>query len=83
MLLSKEDESVLKWECTLFFQNNPYTMETATGIATRIGRDEQLTRKTLNQLVEVHVLETIGDSESVNPIYRYRKPFVAKQIDLG
>lgn len=80
MILSNGDESIVKWECTLFFQNNPLTLETAFGIATRIGREEEFIKKTLNQLVDVTILEKIGDPN--NPIYRYRHPFVANKIDL-
>lgn len=81
MFVLNDDESLLKWECTLFFQNNPYAIETATGIAMRIGRNEHVVQQTLSKLVELDIIEKIGESKSA--IYRYREAISASQIDLS
>jgi predicted transcriptional regulator len=81
MFMLNDDESLLKWECTLFFQNNPYTIESATGIALRIGRKEEAVQQTLSKLVELDIIEKIGESNEA--IYRYREAFSASQIDLS
>lgn len=81
LAMSNEERSLLKWECTLFFQNNPYTIDTAGGIANRIGRQLQEVELTLNQLVEINVLEKMGESKDA--VYRYQEACYASQIDLN
>jgi hypothetical protein len=81
LYMINEDKSLLKWECTLFFQNNPYTVDTALGIARRIGRQAEAVRHTLNELVRVNILEKIGETDDA--VYRYQEAFSASQIDLS
>jgi hypothetical protein len=78
---SNEDEYLLKWECTLFFQNNPYTMDTALGISRRVGHRLEAVQNTLNQLVQVNILEKIGETNDA--VYRYQEAFSASKIDLS
>ncbi|WP_019153724.1 hypothetical protein [Robertmurraya massiliosenegalensis] len=62
----------LKVECTLFFEENPYTLETAEGLASRLGRKSTELVLILEHLVSVSILEKIGDGDQA--IYRYVQP---------
>ncbi|GIN62428.1 hypothetical protein J27TS8_24210 [Robertmurraya siralis] len=62
----------LKVECTLFFEENPYTLETAEGLALRLGRKTAELVLILEHLVTDSILEKIGDGEQA--IYRYVQP---------
>ena len=68
----------LQVECTLFFQENPYTYETLKGLANRLGRNADDLVGALDLLVSSLVLEVIGSGETA--IYRYIQPV---NIDLG
>jgi hypothetical protein len=65
----------LQLECTLFFQENPYTMETRDGIALRLGRDSGQLDAILERLVSLCILEKLGDGS--RSIYRYNQPEIA------
>lgn len=58
----------------MFFQENPYTYETLTGLATRIGRNPEDLRSVLEKLVDGSILEVIGEGERA--IYRYVQPVI-------
>lgn len=62
----------LQIECTLFFQENPYTFETLEGLAVRLGRNLEDLRPVLDNLVESSILEVIGSG--TQSIYRYIQP---------
>jgi hypothetical protein len=62
----------LQIECTLFFQENPYTFETLEGLAVRLGRNLEDLRPVLDNLVESSILEVIGSG--AQSIYRYIQP---------
>ncbi|GAE27446.1 hypothetical protein JCM9140_3593 [Halalkalibacter wakoensis JCM 9140] len=62
----------LQIECTMFFQENPYTYETVKGLAIRLGRNTEDLVGVLEYLVSSMVLEVIGTGE--NAIYRYIQP---------
>ncbi|MGG0719938.1 hypothetical protein ABE096_20515 [Robertmurraya massiliosenegalensis] len=62
----------LKVECTLFFEENPYTLETAEGLASRLGRKTNELVLILEHLVAVSILEKIGEGDQA--IYRYVQP---------
>lgn len=64
--------SPLQVECTMFFQENPYTYETLDGLAIRIGRNPDDLRPVLEKLVEDSILEVIGSGYQA--IYRYIQP---------
>lgn len=62
----------LQIECTLFFQENPYTYETLNGIALRLGRDPADIKLAIEQLLSSSILEMIGEGDRA--IYRYIQP---------
>lgn len=70
----------LKMECTLFFQENPYTLETVEGVALRLGRRAEDIEPILQMLVQSMILEKIG--EGINAIYRYVQPETIQGTDL-
>lgn len=49
--------SFIKWDLVRFFHENPHTTDTADNIAFVVGRDEKVTRRELDGLVKVGVLE--------------------------
>ncbi|MDQ0255672.1 hypothetical protein J2S74_003054 [Evansella vedderi] len=65
-------------ECTLFFQENPYTFETLSGLGTRLGRKPEDLRPVLDELVTNTILEIMGTGD--NAIYRYNQP---KSVDMN
>ena len=62
----------LQIECTLFFQENPYTFETLEGIALRLGRQREDIKIAIDHLISISILEIIGEGE--HAIYRYIQP---------
>ncbi|MGJ7918981.1 hypothetical protein [Neobacillus sp. LXY-4] len=62
----------LQIECTLFFQENPYTFETLNGIALRLGRNPEDIKLAIKHLMSISVLEMIGEGDQA--IYRYIEP---------
>ncbi|WP_096199931.1 hypothetical protein [Bacillus sp. FJAT-45350] len=73
----------LQVECTLFFQENPYTFETLKGLSSRLGRNSDDLIGVLELLVSNMVLDVIGTGE--NAIYRYIQPVsidLEQQVEL-
>lgn len=62
----------LQIECTMFFQENPYTFETLDGLSIRLGRNLEDLRPILDILVRNSILEVIGTDDRA--IYRYVQP---------
>ncbi|GAX91177.1 hypothetical protein EFBL_2843 [Effusibacillus lacus] len=71
----------LRIECTLFFQENPYTFETAGGLALRLGRKREHIEPVLQHLVSLSILEKIGEGEQA--IYRYIQPEITSELDTS
>lgn len=65
----------------LFFQENPYALETAESLAIRLGRKMEHLLPVLEQLVGTSILESIGNGE--NPIYRYLQPEMSFGVNLS
>ncbi|GIP41048.1 hypothetical protein J31TS4_43280 [Paenibacillus sp. J31TS4] len=70
----------LQLECTLFFEANPYTLESVQGLALRLGRRPDHLETILGRLVELAILERLGEGQRA--IYRYIQPAVAADSDL-
>ncbi len=49
--------SAVKWDIVVFFGQNPYTRDTAVGVAQRIGRSLKIVLPELRDLVLLGVLE--------------------------
>ncbi len=49
--------SPVKWDIVVFFGQNPYTRDTAAGVAQRIGRSPRVVLPELRDLVLLGVLE--------------------------
>lgn len=66
------DDLMLQTECTLFFEENPYTFETVAGLATRLGRKEEHIQPVLDLLVRLSILSQLGTEGRA--IYHYNQP---------
>ncbi|KIL40985.1 hypothetical protein SD70_10210 [Gordoniibacillus kamchatkensis] len=75
-----DSDLLLRLECSLFFQQNPYTLETEEGVALRLGRISKELRPALEYLVGHGILDKIGEGESA--IYRYLQPLVQEESDV-
>jgi hypothetical protein len=71
----------LQMECTMFFQENPYTFETVDGLAIRLGRKVEDLDPIIQRLVALSILDKIG--EGVRTIYRYKIPNMTDEIDMA
>ena len=60
-----------------FFTSNPYTMDTAVGISSKVGRPVRVVQIELDRLVQIGILRRRGEGEEA--IYQYVKPKVAKE----
>jgi hypothetical protein len=76
------EEHVLKLqvECVMFFQNNPYTLESIEGLSLRLGRSAEHLESILHRLVSLSILERIGGGS--RSIYRYLQPNMMDESDL-
>lgn len=79
--MDKNNMLSLRMECTLFFQENPYTFETAEGLALRLGRKREHIEPILQHLVSLSILEKIGEGDRA--IYRYNQPVVKSEVVIG
>lgn len=79
--MDEQDLVTIRIECTLFFQRNPYTLETEQGVAMRTGRRVEHIREVLDELVHTAILEKIGEGERA--IYRYVQPIFADGAELS
>lgn len=76
----RNNDLLLRLECSLFFQQNPYTLETEEGVALRIGRMSKDLRPVLEYLVGHGILDKIGEGEAA--IYRYLQPLIQEERDI-
>ncbi|MEF3313689.1 hypothetical protein PV433_32885 [Paenibacillus sp. GYB004] len=78
--MTEEEAWLLQMECTRFFQNNPYSMETAEGISLRLGRKVEHLSPVLGRLVMLSILEKVGNGS--RSIYRYIEPNFNGDMDV-
>jgi hypothetical protein len=70
----------MQMECNIFFQENPYTLETCEGLALRLGRRPEDLAVILDRLVSLSIVERLGDG--ARSIYRYVQPIIMNGKDL-
>lgn len=70
--MDHSNEWLLRMECTLFFQSNPFTYETVEGLARRLGRTAEALYTALDYLTERSILHKIG--EGAEAVYHYVQP---------
>jgi predicted transcriptional regulator len=80
-MVAESDVITLQMECTLFFENNPYALETSSGMSKRLGRNANLIERALNRLTELSILEKNG--QGTRAIYRYKTPYVQTEVDMN
>jgi hypothetical protein len=76
----EKNDLLLRVECSLFFQQNPYTFETEEGMALRLGRMSKDLRPALAYLVGHGILDKIGEGDSA--IYRYLQPLIQEEMNI-
>ncbi|GGA42352.1 hypothetical protein [Paenibacillus physcomitrellae] len=76
---SERDQLTLQMECTLFFENNPYAYQTLDGLSTRLGRHADQLDGVLNRLVELSILNRVGDG--TRAIYYFNAPYHIIQLE--
>lgn len=69
---------MIQTECTLFFEQNPYSFETVEGLAERLGRTPEVLRPALEKLESLSILSQINTGD--RPLYRYNQPNI---INVG
>ncbi|RKY19261.1 MAG: hypothetical protein DRP63_00885 [Planctomycetota bacterium] len=72
--MTSRQRDKLRIELLHFFARNPYTVDTASGIALRLGRPEEHVRDVLEHLVNLGILRKEG--ADANALYCYIKPRV-------
>ncbi|TJY41936.1 hypothetical protein E5161_12115 [Cohnella pontilimi] len=71
------DRMSLQVECTYFFEENPYAIETLHSLSTRLGRSIDHLEPILDQLVALTILSKIGEGNE--SIYRYNQPMITSE----
>ena len=72
--MTSRERIEMRIEILHFFANNPYVVDTAGGIALRVGWPEEAVRVELERLVALGILQKQGSEEE--PLYRYVSPHV-------
>jgi len=72
--MTSRERIELRVEILQFFASNPYTMDTASGIAMRVGRPAEAVRDELERLVLLGILRKEG--VDADAIYCYVRPDV-------
>lgn len=65
---------LLTTEVALFFQRNPFTVESAEGLARKLGLKTEHVRKALELLVNKKVLRCEDDGK----LYIYAEPYIVE-----
>jgi len=68
----KEGTSEVRVEILRFFAANPYTVDTAEGISTKIGYGDSIVSAELERLVRIGILRV--EESGGKPVYSYVKP---------
>jgi hypothetical protein len=76
----EQHEIYLGIECTLFFEENPYTFDSLEGIAYRLGRKQEHLKPILNRLVMQAILIRVGEGNQA--IYQYVQPEINLRMDV-
>ena len=73
-------EIILGIECTLFFEENPFTFDNLEGLAYRLGRKQEQLQPILNRLVSQSIIARIGEGQMA--IYQYVQPEIDLRMDI-
>lgn len=72
--MTSRERIEMRVEILHFFASNPYVVDTADGIALRVGWPKDEVRAELERLVLLGILQKQGSDEDA--IYRYISPYV-------
>lgn len=76
----KRESLALELECTMLFQANPYLIETARGLESKLGRKSEALKPVLELLVKQGILQKIGEGSSA--VFRYQEPSIHTELDF-
>lgn len=74
------NDIALQMECTLYFERNPYALETIAGLSMRLGRTTNDLESVVKHLTDIRILERLGEGERA--IYCYKAPEYVAEMDL-
>jgi hypothetical protein len=72
--MKKKGMILLKMECTMLFQSNPYMVESAEGVSRRLEAPLEEIQPMMEQLLEQGIVERVDEGET--PLYRYSEPVI-------
>jgi hypothetical protein len=78
--MKEETALKLQVECVMFFQNNPYALESIEGLSLRLGRNAEHLEAILLRLVSLAILERIVNGP--RSIYRYIPPITMDENEF-
>lgn len=67
-----DHELLIQTECAVFFEENPYALETVESLADRLGRKAEHLRPVLDQLVQRLIVARVASGGQT--LYRYSQP---------
>ncbi|MFC5986140.1 hypothetical protein ACFPXP_06805 [Marinicrinis lubricantis] len=68
----------LQAECSLYFEENPYSIENEQGLALRLGRRREDLMPVLERLTSLSILQRVGEGE--HAYYKYNQPDVIEKV---
>lgn len=71
-----DDDVAITTEVALFFQRNPFTIESPEGLARKLGRKTEAVRRALDTLASKQLVLCEGDGRA----YAYAQPYIADQV---
>ena len=78
--MANKESLALELECTMLFEANPYLIETARGLESRLGRKSEDLEPVLELLVKQGILQKVGAGPSA--VFRYQEPTTHSEFDF-
>ncbi|GGD00114.1 hypothetical protein GCM10007216_33560 [Thalassobacillus devorans] len=78
--MEKKEALPLQMECTMFFQSNPYMIESLAGLENRLGRRKEDLQPVLELLVQQGIIRKTG--KEPKSLYRYNEPMVITEMNI-
>ncbi|WP_085504918.1 hypothetical protein [Thalassobacillus devorans] len=78
--MEKKEALPLQMECTMFFQSNPYMIESLAGLENKLGRRKEDLQPILEILVQQGIIRQIGKDSKY--LYRYKEPDIITEMTI-
>lgn len=79
-MVTETNVILIQMECMLFFEANPFALETISSLSVRLGRGKDSIIKVMERLTELSLVEKFGDGETA--IFRYKAPFDKSDVSI-